>query len=71
MLKRPSCFMQNNIERNFQRIKTANLFFQLIVEADFIVNIYEDNLSHSITEKTLKKILKTSIGKIIHCKKYF
>jgi HD superfamily phosphodiesterase len=36
--------------------------YQILVEADFLVNLYEDNLSKSACETTLNKIFKTTSG---------
>ncbi len=37
--------------------------YQILVEADFLVNIYEDNLSPETTRKVKETIFKTSAGK--------
>lgn len=44
--------------------------YQILVEADFLVNLYEDQLSKSACETTLEKIFKTASGTAI-CKKMF
>lgn len=41
------------------------LDYQILVEADFIVNMYEDHESKSVCEKVYKKIFKTNSGKRI------
>ena len=44
--------------------------YQILVEADFLVNLYEDNLSKSACETTLNKIFKTASGSAL-CKNMF
>lgn len=44
--------------------------YQILVEADFLVNLYEDQLSKSACKTTLDKIFKTTSGSSI-CKKMF
>ncbi len=44
--------------------------YQILIEADFIVNFYEDNSDVSFIEKIEKKIFKTKTGKMI-CEKLF
>lgn len=44
--------------------------YQILVEADFLVNMYEDNLSRQAVECAYKKIFKTDSGKRI-CKEMF
>ena len=44
--------------------------YQILVEADFIVNMYEDNLSYDAIEIAYNKIFKTGCGKKI-CKNMF
>lgn len=44
--------------------------YQILVEADFIVNFYEDNLSKQAIENTCNKIFKTKSGKSI-CRQMF
>lgn len=39
--------------------------YQILVEADFIVNIYEDNISDDAVNEIREKIFKTSTGKDI------
>ena len=46
----------NNIEGND---------YQILVEADFLVNFYEDNLGKNIIETTLQKIFQTESGKTL------
>lgn len=38
---------------------------QILVEADFLVNAYEDNLSSASIDNVLVKIFKTSSGKLL------
>ena len=40
-----------------------NIDYQILVEADFIVNIYEDNESREAAEKVYDNIFKTETGK--------
>lgn len=44
--------------------------YQILIEADFLVNLYEDNLSTSTAASVCKKIFKTHSGKQI-CKTMF
>lgn len=44
--------------------------YQILVEADFLVNLYEDNATTSSIENAYKKIFKTSSGKIL-CREMF
>ena len=44
--------------------------YQILVEADFLVNLYEDNATNSSIENAYKKIFKTSSGKIL-CREMF
>lgn len=44
--------------------------YQILVEADFIVNIYEDELDKKAVNTTLEKIFKTKTG-IIICENMF
>lgn len=44
--------------------------YQILVEADFLVNIFEDGLSKDAMESALAKIFKTETGKKI-CKTMF
>lgn len=39
--------------------------YQILVEADFLVNFYEDNLGKNIVETTLQKIFQTESGKML------
>ncbi|SER52204.1 HD domain-containing protein [Lachnobacterium bovis] len=43
--------------------KIDGLDYQILVEADFLVNIYEDNLSDSAIRKAFDKVFKTDSGK--------
>jgi len=45
--------------------KIDGIDFQILVEADFLVNIYEDEMSADAVESVLKKYFKTSTGKSI------
>ena len=44
--------------------------YQILVEADFLVNIYEDGLSYQEIEHAYKKIFRTDSGKKI-CREMF
>ena len=44
--------------------------YQILVEADFLVNIYEDSLSKSAVKSAYNKIFKTEYGKKF-CKEMF
>lgn len=44
--------------------------YQILVEADFLVNMYEDNLDIDSIRHSYKKIFKTTSGKII-CKNMY
>lgn len=39
--------------------------YQILVEADFLVNIYEDNLPADAIRKVKEKIFKTSAGRAL------
>ena len=39
--------------------------YQILVEADFLVNFYEDNLEKNTIETTLQKIFRTESGKAL------
>lgn len=47
-----------------------NIDWQILVEADFLVNMYEDGLSKSSVQNVYNKIFKTDAGKKI-CKNMF
>lgn len=44
--------------------------YQILVEADFLVNLYEDHLSKEAAEQACEKIFKTESGKRI-CRQMF
>lgn len=44
--------------------------YQILVEADFLVNMYEDGMSNQAIEHAYNKIFKTASGKSI-CRKMF
>ena len=44
--------------------------WQILVEADFLVNIFEDNISHSAALHAYEKIFKTAAGKAIFMAQY-
>ena len=39
--------------------------YQILVEADFLVNVYEDNLPADAIRKVREKIFKTSVGRAL------
>lgn len=41
------------------------LDYQILIEADFLVNIYEDNISKDAQESIRKNIFKTETGKLL------
>jgi HD superfamily phosphodiesterase len=45
--------------------KINGIDFQILVEADFIVNMYEDDYSHEEIEHIKQKIFKTKTGKAL------
>ena len=47
-----------------------SLPYQILVEADFIVNLYEDNASLSAVQKAYDKIFRTDTGKRLMEKMY-
>ncbi|MFR6374036.1 MAG: phosphohydrolase [Subdoligranulum sp.] len=44
--------------------------YQILVEADFLVNLYEDSVPKAAAQNALDKIFKTQTGKTI-CKEMF
>ena len=44
--------------------------YQILVEADFLVNLYEDSVPKAAAQSALDKIFKTQTGKTI-CKEMF
>ena len=42
--------------------KIDGIDYQILVEADFLVNFYEDNLDKQTIQKTVDKIFKTNYG---------
>ena len=46
------------------------LDYQILVEADFLVNLHEDKANHHTIQTTLNKIFKTKTGKNL-CQKMF
>ena len=41
------------------------LDYQVLIEADFLVNLYEDDAGRSAIAKAYEKIFKTETGKLI------
>ena len=54
------CFIIGN-HHSYQKIDGVDL--QILVEADFIVNIYEDDIQRNTIENIRNKYFKTSTGK--------
>lgn len=50
--------------------KIDGLDFQIIVEADFLVNIFEDNMEKTVVESILKKVFRTEAGERLLRKMY-
>lgn len=48
-----------------------SLPYQILVEADFIVNLYEDNCGMNVIQSAYDKIFKTETGKKLMKKMYF
>jgi HD superfamily phosphodiesterase len=53
------CFLIGN-HHSYQKID--GLDFQILVEADFLVNIFEDNMDRHVVESIKKKYFKTENG---------
>jgi len=53
------CFLVGN-HHSYQKIDGID--FQILIEADFIVNIYEDNISKNTIESIKNKYFKTASG---------
>ena len=51
-------------------INIDGLDYQILVEADFLVNLYEDSVPKAAAQNALDKIFKTQTGKTI-CKEMF
>jgi len=56
------CFLIGN---HHTYTKIDNIDFQILVEADFLVNIYEDEMSESAIKSARDKYFKTETGKSI------
>lgn len=54
------CFIIGN-HHTYNKIDAID--FQILVEADFIVNIYEDNMNKESVEEVYRRIFKTKTGK--------
>lgn len=50
--------------------KIEGMDYQILVEADFLVNLYEDNASDRTIEQAYKNIFRTETGKKIFCKMF-
>lgn len=64
------CFNQEVIDRvaflvgnHHSYSKIDGLDFQILVEADFLVNFYEDEMSENTIRESIRRIFKTSAGK--------
>jgi len=58
---------------NLRRLGLFNIDgmdYQILVEADFLVNLYEDSVPKAAAQNALDKIFKTQTGKTI-CKEMF
>ena len=58
------CFL---ISHHHTYTDITEIDYQILVESDFIVNIYEDNLSIKQIESIKEKIFKTKSGLVILC----
>lgn len=56
------CFLIGN---HHTYTKIDNIDFQILVEADFLVNIYEDEMGTDAVQSVLEKYFKTTTGKSI------
>lgn len=45
--------------------------YQILVEADFLVNYYEDGMEKETIKKSVEKIFRTETGKHIACEMFF
>ncbi len=50
--------------------KIEGMDYQILVEADFLVNLYEDNAGDRTIEQAYKNIFRTKTGKKIFCKMF-
>jgi HD superfamily phosphodiesterase len=53
------CFLIGN---HHSYAKIDNIDFQILIEADFLVNIFEDNMSIEVVKSIKHKYFKTNIG---------
>lgn len=51
------------IARHHTYVNIDSIDWQILVEADFLVNIYEDNINTTAVKSIIKKIFKTQTGK--------
>lgn len=51
------------IARHHTYVNIDSIDWQVLVEADFLVNIYEDNINTAAVKSIIKKIFKTQTGK--------
>lgn len=61
------CFLVSH-HHTYTNINTMD--YQILVEADFLVNLYEDNISKKAVKEAYNRIFKTKTGKEI-CKAMF
>ena len=54
------CFITAN---HHSYMKIGGLDFQIVVEADFLVNIFEDGMTQEAIESVLHKIFRTDTGR--------
>ena len=50
--------------------KIEGMDYQILVEADFLVNLYEDNASDKTIEQAYKNIFRTDTGRKIFCQMF-
>ena len=53
------------VHRFAQMIGRMDMDHQILVEADFLVNFYEDNLAKDAIDTALQKIFRTEAGKTL------
>jgi HD superfamily phosphodiesterase len=54
------CYLVGN---HHSYAKIDNIDFQILIEADFLVNIFEDNIEKQVVESIKDKYFKTNIGR--------
>jgi HD superfamily phosphodiesterase len=53
------------IEHHHTYTKIDKIDYQILVEADFLVNAYEDNMTDTVMESIRRQIFKTNSGKML------